>query len=105
MKYLIRESQFEKVIFKYLDSLELGIDENSSAWVFYQQSRITDGETGRVIVCFKHDLGCFIDSDFAQDICDVFSLTPEKSIEVIGKWIDSKLGITIRDVYSDFFAD
>ena len=50
-------------------------------------------------------MGCYINSDFAQDICDVFSLTPEESLEVIGKWVEDKLGITLNSVYSDFGAD
>jgi hypothetical protein len=104
MKYLIRESQFEKVVFRYLNT-DLTMDENTSAYVFYVSNPTEKADSGRVIVCFKSDMGCFIDSDFAQDICDVFSLTPEESLDVIGKWIENKLGITISSVYSDFNAD
>ena len=104
MKYLIRESQFEKVVFRYLNT-DLTMDENMSAYVFYVPNPTEKADSGRVIVCFKSDMGCFIDSDFAQDICDVFSLTPEESLDIIGKWIENKLGITISSVYSDFDAD
>lgn len=104
MKYLIRESQFEKVIFRYLNT-NLTMDENMSAYVFYVSNPMDGDGSGRVIVYFKTDMGCFIDSDFAQDICDVFSLTPEESLDVIGKWIENKLDITISSVYSDFNAD
>lgn len=104
MKYLIKESQFEKVVFRYLNT-DLTMDENMSAYVFYVPNPTEKADSGRVIVCFKSDMGCFIDSDFAQDICDVFSLTPEESLEIIGKWVENKLGITISSVYSDFDAD
>ena len=104
MKYLIRESQFEKVIFKYLDS-NLTMDESESAYVFFSSNPMDGDGSGRVMVCFKSDMGCYIHSDFAQDICDVFSLTPGESLEVIGKWVEDKLGITLNSVYSDFGAD
>jgi hypothetical protein len=81
------------------------MDENMSAYVFYVSNPTEKDDSGRVMVCFKTDMGCFIDSDFAQDICDVFSLTPEESLDVIGKWVENKLGITISSVYSDFNAD
>jgi hypothetical protein len=105
MKYLIRESQFEKVVFRYLDSLNLTMDENMSAYVFYGAYPNEEADSGRVIVLFKVDMGCYINSDFAQDICDVFSLPSWKSLDVIGKWIENKLGIIINGVYSDFNAD
>ena len=105
MKYLIRESQFKKVVFRYLDSLNLTMDENMSAYVFYGANPNEEADSGRVIVLFKVDMGCYINSDFAQDICDVFSLTPGESLDVIGKWVENKLGIIINDVYSDFNAD
>ena len=104
MKYLIKESQFEKVVFRYLNT-DLTMDENMSAYVFYVPNPTEKADSGRVIVCFKSDMGCFIDSDFAQDICDVFSLTPEESLEIIGKWVENKLDITLNSVYSDFGAD
>lgn len=104
MKYLIKESQFEKVVFRYLNT-NLTMDENMSAYVFYVSNPMDGYGSGRVMVCFKSDMGCFIDSDFAQDICDVFSLTPGESLEIIGKWVENKLGITISSVYSDFDAD
>jgi hypothetical protein len=50
-------------------------------------------------------MDCYINSDFVQDICDVFSLTPGESLDVIGRWVENKLGITLSGVYSDFGAD
>ena len=104
MKYLIRESQFEKVVFRYLNT-DLTMDENMSAYVFYSSNPMDGDGSGRVMVCFKSDMGCFIDSDFAQDICDIFSITPGESLEIIGKWVENKLDITLNSVYSDFGAD
>ena len=104
MKYLIRESQFEKIIFKYLNS-NLTMDESESAYVFLSSNPMDGDGSGRVIVCFKSNMECYIHSDFAQDICDVFSIIPVESLEVIGKWVEDKLGITLNSVYSDFGAD
>lgn len=104
MKYLIRESQFEKVIFKYLNTI-LTMDENLSAYVFYVPNPTEKADSGRVIVCFKTDMECYVDSDFAQDICDVFSITPKESVDIIGKWVEDKLGITLKYIYSDFNSD
>jgi hypothetical protein len=104
MKFLIKESQFEKIVFRYLNT-NLTMDETKSAYVFLSSNPMDGDGSGRVIVCFKSDMECFINSDFAQDICDVFSLTPGESLDVIGKWIENKLGITLSGVYSDFGAD
>ena len=105
MKFLIKESQFEKVVFRYLDSLNLTMDENRITYVFYGANPNEEADSGRVIVLFKVDMSCYINSDFAQDICDVFSLTPEEGLSVIGRWVENKLGITLSSVYSYFGAD
>jgi len=109
MKFLIKESQFEKIVFRYLDSSDLELIDGSNTYEFHgtpvMSDTMRDYQSSRIIVVFKVDMDCYINSDFAQDICDVFSLTPGESLDVIGKWIENKLGITLSGVYSDFNAD
>jgi hypothetical protein len=80
------------------------MDENRITYVFYGANPNEEADSGRVIVLFKVDMSCYINSDFAQDICDVFSLPSWKSLDVIGKWIENKLGIIINDI-SNYNAD
>jgi len=94
MKYIITENQFDRIL----------SDENRITYVFYGANPNEEADSGRVIVLFKVDMSCYINSDFAQDICDVFSLPSWKSLDVIGKWIENKLGIIINDI-SNYNAD
>jgi hypothetical protein len=109
MKFLIKESQFEKVVFRYLDSMDLELIKGLITYEFHgtpvMSDTMRDYLASRIIVVFKVDMDCYVKSDFTQDICDIFYLTPEEGLNVIGRWVESKLGITLNSVYSYFGAD
>ena len=109
MKFLIKESQFDKLVFRYLDDLDLELIKDFITYEFHGTPVMSDTmrnyHVSRIIVVFKVDMDCYVNSDFTQDICDIFSLTPEEGLNVIGRWVENKLGITLSSVYSDFGAD
>ena len=97
MKYLITESQFDKVIFKYLDNqdfirIQYGVND------FFVNSK---EDTYAQIKFNSHR--CTIDRKLMTEITSFFSLKNIDSISYISKWVASKTGTNYRtvDVESD----
>jgi hypothetical protein len=89
MKYLITESQFDKVIFKYLDNQDFVVIKMKNR-LYYVNSE--DDEYAQVRYHPK-DRWCTIHYDLVDEVSKFFSLDYEDSINVINKWIENKLGI------------
>ncbi len=109
MKFLIKESQFDKIVFKYLDGMDLEVIEYHYTYEFHgtpvMSDTIRDYRASRVITLFKEDMDCYINSDLTQEICDVFSLTSNECRDIIGRWVENKLGVSINVVYPEFGED
>ena len=104
MKYLITESQFAKTIYMYLDMLNLHVVETRDGYEFYNSRETMDREYP-VIAYFKKYSECFVGSDFAMNICSIFSMDPEYCLSVISNWVGDKLDVEIERFISDFGAD
>jgi len=89
MKYLITESQFDKVIFKYLDNQDFVVIKMKNR-LYYVNSE--DDEYAQVRYHPK-DRWCTIHYDLLDEVSKFFSLDNSDSINVINKWIENKLGI------------
>jgi hypothetical protein len=89
MKYLITESQFDKVIFKYLDNQDFVVIKMKNR-LYYVNSE--DDEYAQVRYHPK-DRWCTIHYDLVGEVSKFFSLDYEDSINVINRWIENKLGI------------
>ena len=89
MKYLITESQFDKVIFKYLDNQDFVVIKMKNR-LYYVNSE--DDEYAQVRYHPK-DRWCTIHYDLVDEVSKFFSLDYEDSINLINKWIENKLGI------------
>jgi len=89
MKYLITESQFDKVIFKYLDNQDFVVIKMKNR-LYYVNSE--DDEYAQVRYHPK-DRWCTIHYDLVDEIGKFFSLDTYQSISVINRWIENKLGI------------
>jgi hypothetical protein len=105
MKYLITESQLDKVIFKYLDIKDFYIlNRPTSVQFFSSRKSIDDGEYS-LITYDRNDGECFISSDLASEIGSVFSLHPDNALSIISDWVENKLDVTVKYYTSDFGAD
>ena len=95
MKYLITESQIDKVIFKYLDNQDfIQIDMNDSIYF------VNSEEDKYAQIRFdKHDGWCAIYYKLIDEISAFFSIKESDSQEVIGRWIENTLQmkVTITD--------
>ena len=87
MKYLITESQFDKVIFRYLDNQDfIQIEKGSN--IYFVNS---ENDEYAQIRFDKYGGWCYIDYDLIEEISSFFSLGLSGSEEVIGRWVENTL--------------
>jgi hypothetical protein len=97
MKYLITESQFDKVIFKYLDNQDfIQIDMNDS--IYFVNS---EGDEYAQIRYDKDDSWCVIYYELVDEISSFFSMEYSDSKQVIGKWVEDSLQMKVTETIDD----
>ena len=89
MKYLITESQLDRVIFKYLDNQDF-IQIDGDEEIYFVNS---EGDEYAQVRYHPKDRWCTIHYDLVDEVSKFFSLDYGDSINVINKWIENKLGI------------
>ena len=98
MKYLITESQFDKVIFKYLDNQDFIKIEKKYGIYFVNSETDKDAQ----IRYGKNDVWCIIHYNLINEISTFFSLKESDSERVIGKWVENTLQMKVTNTYLDF---
>ena len=93
MKYLIKESQFDKVIFRYLYNQDF-IQINKGNKIYFANS---ENDEYAQIRFDKYDGWCFINFDLTNEISSFFSLRPSDSKEVIGRWVENTLQMRVKN--------
>jgi len=87
MKYLITESQFDKVVFKYLDNQDfIRIERNGK--IYFVNS---EGDEYAQIRYDKKNGWCRIYYKLVNEISSFFSLTYIDSKQVISRWVENTL--------------
>jgi len=89
MKYLITESQFDNIVFKYLDNQDFVVIKMKNR-LYYVNS---EGDEYAQVRYHPKDRWCTIHYDLVDEVSKFFSLDYEDSINLINKWIENKLGI------------
>ena len=93
MKYLITESQFDKIIFKYLDNQDfIQIDMNDS--IYFVNS---EGDEYAQIRYDKKNGWCVIYYELVDEISSFFSMEYSDSKQVIGKWVEDSLQMKVTE--------
>jgi len=95
MKYLITESQLDKVIFKYLDNQDF-IQIDNRFDIFFLNS---EGDEYPQIVYTKSDGSCLIFTNLIKKISYFFSLDEYDSKQVIGRWVENTLQIEVNYIW------
>ena len=91
MKYLITESQFNKVIFKYLDSQDfVQIEKNNR--IYFVNS---EGDEYAQIRFDKKNGFCYIYYKLIDEISTFFSMEESDSEQVIGRWVENTLQMRV----------
>ena len=93
MKYLITESQIDKVIFKYLDNQDFIVTGNDTSLFFVN----SDDDEYAQIRYDEDDDWCYIDYDLIGEISSFFSLRRSDSKEVIGRWVENTLQMKVTN--------
>ena len=89
MKFLITESQFDNIVFKYLDNQDFVVIKMKNR-LYYVNS---EGDEYAQVRYHPKDRWCTIHYDLVDEVSKFFSLNYEDSINLINKWIENKLGI------------
>ena len=89
MKYLITESQFDKLIFKYLNNQDFIVTGNDTSLFFVN----SDDDKYAQIRYDEDDGWCYIDYDLIGEISSFFSLNRYDSEQVIGRWVENTIQI------------
>ena len=91
MKYLITESQLDKIIFKYLDNQDFIQIERSNGIYFVN----SEGDKYAQIKFDKDDGWCGIYYELIDEISAFFSMEESDSKKVIGKWVENTLQMKV----------
>jgi len=93
MKYLITESQFDKVVFKYLDNQDfIRIDKGNK--IFFVNSK---GDEYAQIRFDKKYGWCVIYYELVNEISAFFSMKGSDSESVIGRWVENTLQMKVTN--------
>ena len=91
MKYLITESQFDKVVFKYLDNQDfIRIERNGK--IYFVNS---EGDEYAQIRYDKKNGWCYVYWKLIGEISSFFSLEESESEKVIGRWVENTLQMRV----------
>ena len=91
MKYLITESQFDKVIFRYLDNQDFIQIEKGNKIYFVN----SEGDEYAQIRYDKEYGWCYIHYKLVHEISTFFSLGRDDSKEVIGRWVENTIQMRV----------
>ena len=92
MKYLIKESQLNKVVFMYLDSQDFNVLEKGASIYFIHSD---NNEFAQIKYGGKHANNelCFIFIGLIEEVSSLFSLDRYQSTRIIGQWVKKKLNL------------
>lgn len=110
MKYIVKESQIKKLVFKFLDQEY----ENLNYTAFNDgEFTISDNHLGDVIRLVLNDIGHLaseetyvLNPDFIKKIDEMFNLSPGDSIEFVIDWLNDKFDLDVENYdYYNFGYD
>ena len=97
MKYLITESQLDKVIFKYLDNQDFIIKRMNSDNVTYFVNSENDEFSVGLIQHYRNG-DCVMSFELIDEIATFFSMEFNSSKYVIARWIENTLGRRVKEI-------
>jgi hypothetical protein len=97
MKYLINESQIDKIIFKYLDNQDFIIKRMNSDNVTYFVNSENDKYSDSLIIHYKSG-ECVMSFELIDEIVEFFSMEFDSSKYVIARWVENTLDRRVKDI-------
>ena len=97
MKYLITESQINKVIFKYLDNQDFIIKRMSSDNITYFVNSENDEYSDSLIQYYRSG-ECVMSFELIDEIKEFFSMEFNSSKYVIARWVENTLDRRVKEI-------
>jgi hypothetical protein len=95
MKYLITQSQIDKIVFKYLDNQDfIRIERNGK--IYFVNS---EGDEHAQIRFDKDDNWCVIYYGLVEEISTFFSIQGSYSESLIGRWVENTLQMKVKNTF------
>jgi DNA polymerase III sliding clamp (beta) subunit (PCNA family) len=94
MKYLITESQREKIIFKYLDNQDFVTMEYGT----YEYFLNSENDEYAQIKFNERSRWCTIEKELMVEIASFFSLEYREAMSLITKWVENKVGVEFNTI-------
>jgi hypothetical protein len=94
MKYVITESQREKIIFKYLDNQDL-IQKEYGTYEYFLNS---ENDEYAQIKFNERSRWCTIEKELMVEIASFFSLEYREAMSLITKWVENKVGVEFNTI-------
>lgn len=91
MKYLITESQIDRIIFKYLDNQDFIVKGYKNTVRFLNSEDDVDGLIGYSNVSEM----CYFKKDLVDELIDFFSIEKVTAGDIIAKWVSNKLNVPV----------
>ena len=93
MKYLIKESQVDKVIFQYLDNQDFVVIKKRN-YIFFVNS---EGDEYAQIRYDKKGGWCGVSPSLVREVSSFFSLQLSDSKSVISRWVEGTLQMEVTN--------
>jgi len=95
MKYLITESQFDKVIFRYLNNQDF-IQIKNGKTIYFVNSE--GDEYGDSLIQYYRSGDCVIRCELINEIQEFFSIEFDNSKYVIARWVENTLDRRVKEI-------
>jgi len=97
MKYLITESKFDNVVFKYLDNQDFIVKRMNSDNITYFVNSENDEYSDSLIQHYRNG-DCVMSFELIDEIAEFFSMEFNSSKYVIARWIENTLGRRVKEI-------
>jgi len=111
MKYLITESQLDRIVFKYLDKQDFVIHNNKKKfnnYIYFLNSE--SDEMSQISVYVKNAFGevrnwVFVNYDLIEELSKVFSIDKLDCLDILRDWVSNTLNIKVGMIENAGDAD
>jgi hypothetical protein len=97
MKYLITESQFDKIIFKYLDNQDFITKRMAGDNITYFVNSENDKYSDSLIQYYRSG-ECVMSFELIDEIKEFFSMEFNSSKYVIARWVENTLDRRVKEI-------
>jgi hypothetical protein len=105
MKYLITESQINRVMSIYLNNQDFVIYDNKKKFHNYIYFLNSESDTkSQISVYVKNAFGevrnwVFVNPDLTEELSNFFSIDKRDCLDIIGDWVSNTLSIKVGEIY------